>query len=347
MSKNNDLMKFMNGIQEIADSVVAHGDDADEIREHSGETPLSGYIPPHERFEKYDGDKCWQGHLREVNYEHDLIAANLSHEEAQELRTSDFEFAYVPKDDKQQCKEIIRFIERHEWLGKMPTWLTHRFTWRLNVPDKPKILCGVIIMATPNAFSNLMGADMRHKEKLIARGACISFGPKNLGSHIIMDSVKWMVKNTEFRFFTAYSDPDAKELGTIYQACSFTYLGQASGTKNQYFNPAEPEKGWRGDKAFTERSEYVRHAKDLGIKFLPEWRKKGKVKWSAIPDEIASQLKRAALDKKASCNKRTASPKHKYVCVMGRGKKETRRLRKLLYSNNPKLPLEYPKNRGE
>ena len=27
------------------------------------------YIPPHERFEKYDGDKCWQGHLREVHYE--------------------------------------------------------------------------------------------------------------------------------------------------------------------------------------------------------------------------------------------------------------------------------------
>jgi hypothetical protein len=199
-------------------------------------------------------------------------------------------------------------------------------------------------MATPNAFSNLLGKDMRDKEKLIARGACISFGPKNLGSHIIMEAIKWMVKNTEFRFFTAYSDPDAKELGTIYQACSFQYLGQASGTKSQYFVEG---KGWKGDKAFTERSEYVRHAKDLGIEFLPEWRRKGKVNWSAIPNEVAVQLKRAAKDKKASCKKRVAAPKHKYVYVMGRGKKETKRLRKLLLLNNSKLPLDYPKNRGE
>ena len=304
----------------------------------------AGHIPPHERFDKYDGDKCWQGHLREVNIMDDLKTANLTHLEAQNLRTSDFEFEYIPKTDKAKCKELIRFIERHEWLGKMPTWLTHRFAWYLNVPGKPKVLAGVIIMATPNAFSNLMGADMKHKEKLIARGACISFGPKNLGSHIIMQAIKWMVKHTEFRFFTAYSDPDARELGTIYQACSFTYLGQTSGTKYQYFVEG---KGWKGDKAFTESSEYVRHAKDLGIKFLPEWRKKGKINWKNVPDEVAAQLKQAAKDKKATCRKRLAAPKHKYVYVLGRGKKETKRLRKLLLSNNPKLPLDYPKNRGE
>jgi hypothetical protein len=307
-------------------------------------TQNTGYIPPHERFDKYKGDKCWQGHLRELHYEEDLIAANLTVEEADALRTSDFEFEFISKTDKAGCRQLVKFIERHEWLGKMPTWLTHRFAWYLNVPGKPRVLSGVIIMATPNAFSNLLGKEMRDKEKLIARGACISFGPKNLGSHVIMEAIKWMVKNTEFRFFTAYSDPDAKELGTIYQACSFQYLGQASGTLNQYFIEG---KGWKGDKAFTERSEYVRHAKDLGIEFLPEWRRKGKVNWSEIPNEVALQLKRAAVDKKAQCKKRIAARKHKYVYVMGRGKKETRRLRKLLLSNNPKLPLDYPKNRGE
>ena len=304
-----------------------------------------GYIPPHERFDKYDGDKCWQGHLREVNYEKYLVAANLTHEEALALRTSDFTFEYIPKDDKARCQELIRFIERHEWLGKMPTWLTHRFAWRLNIPGKPKMLSGVIIMATPNAFTNLMGTDMRDKEKLIARGACISFGPKNLGSHIIMQAIKWMVQNTEFRFFTAYSDPDAKELGTIYQACSFVYLGQASGTKHQYFVEG---KGWKGDKAFSERSSFVRYAKELGWKWRPEWRTpKNKVNWKHIPPELAAQLKQMAKDKKNACKSRVASPKHKYVYVMGRGKKETKRLRKLLFANNPQLPLDYPKNRGE
>jgi len=226
----------------------------------------------------------------------------------------------------------------------MPTWLTHRFAWYLNIPGKPRVLSGVIIMATPNAFSNLLGKENRDKEKLISRGACISFGPKNLGSNIIMQAIKWMSKNTEFRYFTAYSDPDAKELGTIYQACSFEYLGQSSGTKHQYFVEG---KGWKGDKSFTERSEYVRHAKDLGIKFLPEWRKNGKVNWQNVPPEISSQLRQAAKDKKASCKRRLAKPKHKYVYILGRGKKETKRLRKLFVMNNPDIPKEYPKNRGE
>jgi hypothetical protein len=312
---------------------------------NDNENEPTGYIPPHERFDKYDGDKCWQGHLRELHYEEDLKSANLTVEEADALRTSDFEFEFIPKTDKAGCRQLVKFIERHEWLGKMPTWLTHRFAWYLNVPGKPRILSGVIIMATPNAFSNLLGKEMRDKEKLIARGACISFGPKNLGSHIIMESIRWMVKNTEFRFFTAYSDPDAKELGTIYQACSWTYLGQASGTKHQYFIEG---KGWKGDKAFSERSSFVRYAKELGYTWLPEWRTpKNKVNWKNIPDEIAVQLKQMAKDKKAQCKKRVAAPKHKYVYVMGRGKKETKRLRKLLFQNNPKLPLDYPKNRGE
>ncbi len=310
----------------------------------SEEDEPTGYIPPHERFEKYDGDKCWQGHIRDVNREQDLKDANLTEEEAAALRVSDFEFEYIPKTDKARCREIVKFIERHEWLGKPATWTTHRFTMTLNVPGKPRVLSGVIMMATPNAFSHLLGADMKHKEKLLARGACISFGPKNLGSNIIMASIKWMVKNTDFRYFTAYSDPDANEIGTLYSACSWTYLGQASGTKHQYFVEG---KGWKGDKAFTERSEYVRHAKDLGIEFLPEWRRKGKVNWSAIPNEVAVQLKQMAKDKKNACKKRVAAPKHKYVYVMGRGKKETKRLRKLLLENNPKLPLDYPKNRGE
>ena len=48
-----------------------------------------------------------------------------------------------------------------------------------------------------------------------------------------MFSIKWMAKNTPFRAFTAYSDPEAKELGTIYQACNFYYIGQSSGSQSE------------------------------------------------------------------------------------------------------------------
>lgn len=318
-------------------------------------------ILPHERFDKYKGKECWQFHLRERHYWEDLEHVGLTHEDAQNLRISDFTFEYVPKSDKEVGKEIVKFIERHEWLGKMPIWLTHRFICRLNIEGKPNILAGVIIMATPNAFSNILGKKMREREKLISRGACISWSPKNLASHIIMKSIKWMVANTEFCFFTAYSDPDAKELGTIYQACSFYYLGQSSGTKYQYYIEG---KGWRGDKSFSERSAFVRYAKELGYTWKKEWLRieKGKrrVKWSEIPEDIVVALRKKARDTKNACPKRISSPKHKYVFVSGRNKKETKRLRKVLVERNPpqyqvkflnnkfrEVQIRYPKNRGE
>ena len=46
----------------------------------------------------------------------------------------------------------------------------------------------------------------------------------------------WMVKNTEFRLFEAYADPEAKELGTIYQACNFYYVGDNFGSDKLYFD---------------------------------------------------------------------------------------------------------------
>ena len=105
----------------------------------------------------------------------------------------------------------------------MPLRPTHRFTATFKGQ-----LAGVVVMATPNSFSNLLGPDSRHQEKLISRGACISWSPKNLGSALVIFSVRCMAKHTAFRIFTAYSDTEARELGTIYQACNFIYLGQTS-----------------------------------------------------------------------------------------------------------------------
>ena len=113
-------------------------------------------------------------------------------------------------------------------------------------------LAGVVIMATPNAFSHLLGKENRDLEKLVARGASIGWAPKNLGSWIVSKSVKWMVRNTDFRIFTAYSDPEAKELGTIYQAMNWIYLGQTSGTAKQYLDPAKPNKGWFSDRGLSQ-----------------------------------------------------------------------------------------------
>ena len=300
---------------------------------------------PHERFKSYKGDKCWQAHISDQNLVEDLQNADLKLCEALRLRTGDFDFEYVPKDDKKGCLEIKEFIERHEWLGKLPARPTHRFTARYK-----GILAGTIVMATPNAFSCLLGAENKNREKLISRGACISWGPKNLGSWLIMQSIKWMVKNTEFRYFTAYSDPEAKELGTIYQACNFHYLGQTSGTAYQYLDPQHPEKGWFSDREFRKKSKYYRYAEAVGIdrQTWKSWMKKYSPDWTLIPLAIKTKIKAEEKKYRDSCKQRSVPAKHKYCYILGASKSETKALLKMFAKNSPhKQNLPYPKERGK
>ena len=202
-----------------------------------------------ERFKNYDDLCCWQYKIRQNNQESDLVESNITEEEVGNLRIEDFTFEFVPKEDKETVKLIKGFIEKHEWLGKMSNYPTHLF-----IAKYKNILAGVVIMDMPNAFSKLLGDKTKKLERLISRGACISWSPKNLASALIMYSIKWMVKNTQYRVFTAYSDPEAKEIGTIYQACNFNYLGQNSGCNKQY----KVDGKWVSDRYFRSRSVYKR-----------------------------------------------------------------------------------------
>ena len=304
-------------------------------------------MDPHTRFKQYNKDHCWQYEIRLQNLQSDLASANLTEAEAQMLRTSDFVFEYVSSDQKELCKEIKEFIERHEWLGKLQQRSTHRFTVRLK---KNGALAGTVIMSTPNAFSSLLGKDNTDKEKLISRGACISWGPKNLGSWLIMSSIRWMVENTDFRFFTAYSDPEAKELGTIYQACNFTYLGQTSGTDKQYFDPKNPQKGWFSSREFRKKSNYYKYAEKIGIskERWKGWMKKYSPDWNVIPPDVKNAIKKQEEIYRQSCKSRKVPAKHKYVYILGRGKKETKLLKEAFKKNSPrKVSLPYPTQRGK
>lgn len=223
----------------------------------------------------------------------------------------------------------------------MPTRPTHRF-----VATYKGRLAGVVVMATPNAFSDLLGKENKHLEKLISRGACISWSPKNLASALIMFSIKYMVKNTEFRFFTAYSDTEARELGTIYQACNFTYLGQSSGAKYSYSDP-DAEKDQFSDRLFRKSSFIRRKAIEAGIQWRSDWHYGDKILWQNIPEDIVSQIKENIKSYQASCERRPIPPKHKYVYILGPTKSETKRLTKIFSELNPRLAnLPYPKIRG-
>lgn len=224
----------------------------------------------------------------------------------------------------------------------MPTRPTHRF-----IATYKGILAGVVVMATPNSFSNLLGVDKRHLEKLISRGACISWSPKNLASALIMFSIRWMVKNTEFRYFAAYSDTEARELGTIYQACNFVYLGQTSGAKFEYFDPSDPTRGHFSDRLFRKTSYIKRQTINAGIKWEPDWHKGDKILWANIPTDVVHLIKTIIKNHQLSCQKRKIPPKHKYVYILGPTKSETKKLKAMFIDLNPsKQNLKYPKVRG-
>ena len=296
------------------------------------------------RFKEYSGSHCWQYEVRKQLFWDDLDSLNLSSSMVASLRPRDFSVDYISKDDKQGCDNVKSFIEKYEWLGKMPARPTHRF-----VATFGALTAGAIVMATPNAFSNLLGKESRDMEKLISRGACAAWTPKGLNSKLVMGSVRWMAKNTDFRIFTAYSDPEAKELGTIYQACNFYYLGQSSGTSKQYFDPEHPERGWFSDRNFRHKSKYYMYADNIGVgrEQFKKWMKKYSPDWTLVPEQVKLDIKEEEKRYRQSCLVRETKPKHKYAYILGSSKSETKHLRRRFEELNPHLAnLPYPKERG-
>ena len=293
--------------------------------------------------ENLNGNCCWQYEIRQKNLLKDLEICGLTHAKIKTLKVGDFKFNHVPKEDKERVQKIKEFIIKHEWLGKMPHRPTHRF-----IATYQGKLAGAVILATPNTFSHILGKDSRDKEKLISRGACISWSPKNLASALVMFSIRWMAQNTRYRLFSAYSDPQARELGTIYQACNFIYLGQNSGARFKYFDPKEPQRGWFSDRLFRKSTSFKRYALGLGIVWQKDWGHRDKIYWSEIPVSVVDKLKQAAREHQGRCQRRAIPKKHKYVYILGQGKRETQGLCQRFEELNPdKTGLTYPKARGE
>lgn len=249
------------------------------------------------------------------------------------LKVGDLKFANEPKDIVYD--EVKDFIKRYEWLGRMSLYPTHIFTARFD-----GMLCGVIVMDMPTAFSKMLGENTRKYERLISRGASTSWSPKNLASSLMMFAIKYMTKVESYKLFTAYSDPEASELGTIYQACNFYYLGQKFGTRKQY----KLDNGrWVSDRYFRSRSVYKRMASKLGIVWESDWQTKDRVHFDNMPESVSAKIKEASKEFMKSCDVRCPPLKHKYAYVLGKNRRETKKLRKYFEENNK--TYKYPKQR--
>jgi hypothetical protein len=280
----------------------------------------------------YDKPWCWQYDIRLRNLEEDKFWSMLSDDEIADLKPTDFDM-YLSTDENEH-NEMTKFIERHEWLGTISLYTTHWFACRYK-----GILAGVILMNQPNSFSKLLGDDTSKLERLISRGACISWSPKCLASHFLMFCIKWMVQNTEYRLFTAYSDVEAKEIGQIYSACNFYYLGKNSGGTKKYVNPYNGK--LMSDRQFRCRSFYKKYAKELKIEWQKNWNDGDKMLWENIPNDVEQKLRDFSKKKQSESKMVEVPSKHKYAYVLGRNKRETKLLRRKFLELNK--VYDYPK----
>lgn len=288
------------------------------------------------RLNNYNKNHCWQYEIRLQKEKEDReFIKNKFNIDIEDIKISDFEFNFI--ESKNEKNNAVEFIKRYEWLGTITQYSTHYFGAYYK-----GVLGGVLIFSMPNAFSKLLGENTKNIERLISRGACASWTPKGLASSFLMWSIKYMVKNTPYRLFTAYSDPTAKELGTIYQACNFYYLGKQSGTNIRYINPYTGK--IVSDRFFRQRTAYKKYAKELNIEWDKKWEKTTGMNWDNVPDEIEIKLRQFSKEKQNSSKKIEYPSKHKYAFVLGNSKIETKKLRKLFEEKNKIYP--YPKERG-
>jgi hypothetical protein len=246
------------------------------------------------------------------------------------LRTNSFEYSVEEMDIG-----IISFIERYEWLGTIgvnPKWI---FTARFH-----GLLGGVILINEPNAYSKILGEDTRKYEALIQRGACASWTPKNLGSRLVMFALNWMVQNTEKKCFVAYSDFEAGEIGTIYQACNFEYLGSSFGNRYVYKHPTFKNGEIFSDQTLKRTSTLKKWLKDNNISKEKEWFKENGFKdIKSIPKDILDNWVSWRKQILAESIKISQQQKGKYVLVLGKNKTEQKKLNKM----KQYIPKKYPK----
>lgn len=122
-----------------------------------------------------------------------------------------------------QAKPII---EKYEWLGKMAA--VNKYAFGIFFKDKVTQVevCGGVVTFGPEYSENL-GVwdkyDFTGKIILLSRGVCLHWCPKNTNSKLVMGAINQLPK--QYEIVTCTTDHTAGEIGTIYQACNFHYVG--------------------------------------------------------------------------------------------------------------------------
>lgn len=96
-----------------------------------------------------------------------------------------------------------------------------------------ELLGATVFSAGPSPEGrNLCGIDYADRAICLMRGACVPWRPPNSGSYLVRRACRAAFDDHGWSIFFAYADETAGEIGTIYQACGWHYLGQGLGRRH-------------------------------------------------------------------------------------------------------------------
>ncbi len=122
-------------------------------------------------------------------------------------------------------------IFKYEWLGTMVS--TGRHYGIFFGPYCAGVTCSGVGCTGGTNTAKMFGLETQEM-LTFARGACVHWAPTGANSKLVSWSCRHLAEHG--RLTVAYADTDAGEIGTIYQACGWTYIGKGSSTR-QWVSP--------------------------------------------------------------------------------------------------------------
>lgn len=200
-------------------------------------------------------------------------------------------------------------ILEYEWLGTMASTNYHYGIFF------DKLCGGVACYAVGGGGANLNAANEfgigQPELAYLARGACAYWTPTGSASKLISISLKLLTKDVpNIKVALAYSDTDAGEIGTVYQATNWICIGRGKGIK-QFISP--------NGRIYDQKIVY---------NLREQAGKLGTVKWTDQRDHML----------KNGWTVQQSNPKWRYIYILAKGEEKDR-----IYNMIKNKITDYPK----
>ena len=165
-------------------------------------------------FHKIVNDVAWQRQLRDRHvHEGTPAGVDLS-----------LNKAVIRPISRETAAQIIL---KYEWLGTMQSSSLH-----FGLFFGPYV-AGVTCVALRSSGVACPGIGVQYGVSqddvcILVRGACVHWAPPGANSKLVSWTCKLLAKQKAGKIILAFADEDAGEIGTIYQACNWAYIGRSA-----------------------------------------------------------------------------------------------------------------------